>query len=108
MLNVSKSNVRQIFKMMHTNRDVTKTKRRDKCGRKHKTTSRDEKMILQNTFKNLRNTSKDLQRDLATAGVNVDSSTVRKRLLEVGRKVRSPCKKQLLTFAMKKKKLKMR
>ena len=58
-------------------------------------------MILQNTFKDLRNTSKDLQRNLATVGVNVDSSTVRKRLLEAGRKARSPCKKQLLAVAMK-------
>ena len=47
-------------------------------------------MLLQNTFKDLRKTSKDLQRDLATAGVNVDSSTIREQLLEVGRKARSP------------------
>ena len=90
---------------MDSNRDVTKTKRRDQCGRKRKTTSRDDKMILQNTFKDLRNTSKDLQRNLATVGVNVDSSTVRKRLFEAGRKARSPCKMQLLTVAMKKKRL---
>ena len=69
-------------------------------------TTRDDKMILQNTFKDLRKTSKDLQRDLATAGVNVDSSTIRKRLLEAGRKAKSPCKKQLPTVAMKKKRLK--
>ena len=90
---------------MDSNRDVTKTKRRDQCGRKRKTTSRDDKMILQNTFKDLRNTSKDLQRNLATVGVNVDSSTVRKRLFEAGRKARSSCKMQLLTVAMKKKRL---
>ena len=81
MLNVSKSNVGRIFKMMDTNRDVTKTKKQDQCGRKRKTTTRDDKMKLQNTFRDLRKTSEDLQRDLATAGVNVDSSTVRKRLL---------------------------
>ena len=63
-------------------------------------------MILQNTFKDLRKTSKDLQRDLATARVNVDSSTIRKRLLEAGRKAKSHCKKQLPTVAMKKKRLK--
>ena len=57
-------------------------------------------------FKDLRKTSKDLQRDLATKGVNVDSSTVRNRLLVVVRKARSPCKKQLLTVAMEKKRLK--
>ena len=50
MLNVSKSNVGWIFEMMDTNRDVTKTKRRDQCRTKRKTTSRDDKMILQNTF----------------------------------------------------------
>ena len=98
-LNESKSNVGQIFKMMDTNRDVTKTKRRDQCGRKRKAISRDDKMILQNSFKDPRKTSKDLQRNLATAGVNVDSSTVRKRLLEAGKKARSSCKKQLLTVS---------
>ena len=92
----------QIFKMMDTNRDVTKTKRWDQCGRNCKTTSRDENMILQNTLKDFRKTSEDLQRDLASVGVNVDSSTVRKRLLEAGKKARSPCNKQLLTVVMKK------
>ena len=102
MLNESKSNVGRFFKTMDTNHDVTKTKRRDQCGRKRKTTSHDDKMILQNTFKDLRKISKDLFRNLATVGVNVDLSTVRKRLLEAERKARSPCKKQLLTVAMEK------
>ena len=93
--------------MMDTNDDVTTTKRRDQCERKRKTTTCDNKMILQNTFKDLRKTSEDLQRDLATARVNVNSSTVRKRLLEAGRKARSLCKKQLLTVAMKKQTPKM-
>ena len=68
---------------------------------------RDDKMILRNSFKVPKKTSKDLQRDLATAGVNVDSSTVRKRLLEAGRKARSTRKKQLPTVAMQKKTPKM-
>ena len=51
MLNVSKSNVGQIFKMINTNCDVTKTKKRYLCGKKGKTTSLDNKLILQNTFK---------------------------------------------------------
>ena len=91
--------------MMDTNRDVIKTKKWDQYGKKGKTTSSNDKMILQNTFKDLRKSSKDLQRNLATVGVNVDSSTVRKRFLEPGRKARSPCKKQLLTVAMEKKHL---
>ena len=40
---------------------------------------------------------------MASAGVMVDSSTVRRRLLAVGRKARRPIKKQLLTTKMKKK-----
>ena len=64
--------------MIDTNGDVTTTKRRDQHEWKLKTTTRDDKMILQNTFKDLRKTSKNLQRDLATAGVNVDSSTIKK------------------------------
>ena len=59
-------------------------------------------MISQNSFEDSRKTSKDLQRDLATARVNVGSSTVRKQLLEAGSKARIPCKKQLLTVAMQK------
>ena len=40
---------------------------------------------------------------MASAGVMVDSSTVRGRLLAVGRKARRPIKKQLLTTKIKKK-----
>ena len=57
--NVSKSNVGRILKIMDTNRNVTKTKKRGQRGRKHKTTSHDHKMILQNSFKDLRKTSKE-------------------------------------------------
>ena len=71
--------------MMDTNCDVTTTKRWGQYGRKRKTMSRDDKMILQNSFKDPWKTSKDVQRDLATARVNVDLSTQRKRLLEAGR-----------------------
>ena len=35
--NVSKSSVGRIFKMMDTNRDVTKPKKRGRCERKRKT-----------------------------------------------------------------------
>ena len=63
-------------------------------------------MILRNSVRDPTKNSKDLQRDLATAGVNVDSSTIRRRLLQAGRKTRRPLKKQLLTAAMKKKRMK--
>ena len=53
--------------------------------------------------KNSKKTSKDFQRDLALAGENVASSTVRRRLFEVGETARRPLRKQLLTKAIKKK-----
>ena len=52
-----------------------------------------------------RKTSTDLQRELLATGVSVDSSTVRRRLIEAGRLARTPIKKQLLTPAMKRKRL---
>jgi hypothetical protein len=48
-------------------------------------------------------TSKDIQRDLLTSGIDVDASTVWRSLFEVGWKARKPIKKQLLTPAMKQK-----
>src|ERR1700761_5867013 len=53
--------------------------------------------------KDPRKTSSDLWRDLSRAGVVIDASTVRTRLLQVGRKARRSVKKQLLTAALKKK-----
>jgi hypothetical protein len=49
--------------------------------------------------------SKDLQRDLVTSENDIDASTLRRRLLEAGRKAREPIKKQLLTPALKQKRL---
>ena len=63
-------------------------------------------MILRKSVRNPTKNSKDLQGDLATAGVNVDSSTTRRRLLQAGRNTRRPHKKQLLIDAMKKKSIK--
>ena len=54
----------------------------------------------------LKKNSTNLKRDLATAGVIADSSTIRRRLLKAGRKARRPLKKQLLTAAMKNKRIK--
>ena len=82
-----------------------RTLRRGRCGRKLKTTPQDVKVMIRNSVKYLKKTGKDLQRDLALAGVNVASSTVRRRLLQVGRTARRPLPKQLLIKAMKKKRL---
>ena len=82
-----------------------RTLRHGRCGRKHKTTPQDVKIIIRNSVKNPKKTSIDLQRNLALAGVKVASSIFRRRLLEVGRTARRPLCKQLLTKAMKKKRL---
>ena len=77
--------------------------RKGRCKRKRKTTKRDDFTLLRNSKVNPRKTSEELKRDLDESGVHVSSSTVRRRLLEKGRKARKPKKKQLLTAAMKKK-----
>jgi len=43
----------------------------------------------------------DLQKVLMHDGVHIRSSTVRRRLLEAGRKAKKPIKKQLFTQKMK-------
>ena len=62
-------------------------------------------MIIRNSLKSPWKTSKELQSDLATAGLLVDPSIIRRRLLALKRIVRKPTKKQLLTTKMKKKRL---
>ena len=100
-LGIPKSTVGRIVKRSNDYDDVT-VKRRGRCGRKRKTTARDDQMIIRNSVKNPRKTSVDFKRDLSDAGVNVDSSTIRRRLIERGRLARRPKKKQLLTPIMKK------
>lgn len=103
-LSVSKSTVGRIVKKMDTIGDVGVT-RKGKCGRKRKSTDFDERVLLRNSNMNPRKTSQELQRDWSAAGVDVHSSTVRKRLLEHGRRARKPIKKQLLTDRMQKQRL---
>ena len=77
--------------------------RKGNCRRKKKTTPRTDAYLLRESKFNPRKTSFQLQQDLASAGVMVDSSTVRWRLIAVGRKARRPIKKQLVITKMKKK-----
>ena len=73
--------------------------RKGRCGRKRQTSPRDEAVLIRESKKNPRKTSDAL----GSAGVSISSSTVRRRIIEVGRTARRPVKKQLLTMAMKKK-----
>lgn len=101
---VAKSTVSRLLAVYKAEGSVS-PKRKGRCGRKRITTVRDDRFLVRQSKRDPRKTSSDLQRDLSHAGVVLDSSTVRRRLLEVGRKARRPIKKQLLTVAMKKKRL---
>ena len=103
-LDLSKSTVGRIIKKRETTGDAG-VSRCGKCGRKRKTTVRDDKMIVRNSVLNPRKNSREFQRDLIPAGIHIDSSTVRRRLLAAGRLARKPQKKPLLTTAMKAKRL---
>ena len=97
----------RFFKQQDATGSVT-LRRKGNCGRKRKTTPKDDLILLRNSKKDPRNTSFDLQKDLASVGVRgvrISSSTVRHRLLEAGRNDKKPLKKHLLTKRMKKKRL---
>ena len=76
-----------------------------RCGRKRKTYPRVDRLLVGISKRDSRKTSGDLKRGLEAHGVNIDSSTVRRRLLVVGRRAHKPQNKQLLTSPMKKKRL---
>lgn len=111
--NKSNREIARIVKVCHSTvtRIINRTKRRGtsspqrtgKCGRKRKTTPRDECVLLRESKKYPRMTSHALRLSLLETGIEISDSTVRKRLLEKGRPARRPKKKQLLTQAMKKK-----
>ena len=103
-MKVAKSTVGDILKRKKDTGESS-TLRQGRCGRKRKTTPRGDSVIIRESIKDPKKTSADLQRDLSTYGVNISSSTVRRRLLEVGRFARKPLKKQLLTSVMKRKRL---
>ena len=81
-------------------------KRKGKCGRKRKTTPKDDSYLIRKSKLDPRKTSSDLQKDLASSGVEISASLIRRRLISAGRKARRPQKKQLLTLKMQKKRLK--
>ena len=104
IVGVSQRSVSRIIEQGVTTGSLS-PKRKGNCGRKRKTTPRDDFYLIRQSKLAPRKTSDDLQKDLAGAGVNVSSSTVRRRLLKVGRTAHRPLKKQLLTQKMKAKRL---
>ena len=94
-LAIPKSHVGDIIKRAKDTGEP-RTLQHGRCGRKRKTTPKDVKVMIRNGVKNPKKTSKDLQRDLALADVNVASTKVGRRLLEVGRTARTPLPKTIV------------
>ena len=91
IVGVSQRSVSRIIKQGVTTGSLS-PKRKGNCGRKRKTTPRDDLFLIRQSKLAPQKTSHDLQKDLARAGVRVSSSTVRRRLLKVGRKAHRPVK----------------
>lgn len=97
--------VNSIIKRYRETGSITPQKKGN-CGRKRKTSPADDRLIVRKSKLNPRLTAVDLTRELmATTGANIHVTTVRRRLLEAGRRARKPIKKQLLTPVMCKKRL---
>ncbi|KAK9871192.1 hypothetical protein WA026_011473 [Henosepilachna vigintioctopunctata] len=79
---VGKSSVSRILKTFEEG-GSSSPKRKGNCGRKRKTSPRTDKLSIRNSKINPRKTSTDLRRDLMASGVEVSTSTMRKRLLEL-------------------------
>jgi len=101
---VSQSVVSKLLKRYRDNASIS-PRRRGKCGRKRKTTARDDQILLRESKKDARKSSTDLKHDLMHHGVNVSTSTVRRRLIASGRRAHRPVKKQLLTAQMMRRRL---
>ena len=105
IVGVSISTISRIVKMKRETGSVT-LKRKGKFGRKRKTTPKDDAYLIRESVKDPRKTSDAIKTTLGEKGIKISSSTVRRRLLEVGRKAYRPVKKQLLTKTMKTKRYK--
>ena len=82
---VSLGSVSSILKQKRETGNV-EVQKKGRCGRKRKTTERDDLTLLRNSKISSRKTSEESKRDLDESGVHGSSSTVRRRLLEKGRK----------------------
>lgn len=99
---VGQTTVARIIRQFKDTGSLT-PKRKGKCGRKRKSTPKDDAYLLRKSKLDPRKTSSDLQKDLASAGVKISASLVRRRLVFAGRRARRPQMKQLLTQKMQKK-----
>ena len=84
---VNQPTVHRLIKKFQIEKDLTPNKKGN-CGRKKITTPRTDAYLLRESKFNSRKTSFQVQQDLVSAGVMVNSSSVCRRLLAVGRKAR--------------------
>jgi len=94
---VGKSTVARLIKQ-HAQTGSLSPTRVGRCGRKPRTTPRMDRLLVVMSKKDPRKTSEDLRRDIEAHGVDIDSSTVRRRLLKVGRKAHKPHSSTTMAF----------
>jgi len=92
-VNVSASSVSRIPKKICGSKELTAVKK-GRCGRKRKTTGRDDSFLVRECKKNRKKTSKQLWTMMSERGVNVSARTVRRRLLTAVMHACRPLKKQ--------------
>ena len=68
-------------------------KRKGKCVCKRKITAKDDAYILKKSKQNPSKSSVEITNDLAGAGVEMSASSVRRRLVAMGRKLNDPPKR---------------
>ncbi|GFX74154.1 HTH_Tnp_Tc3_2 domain-containing protein [Trichonephila clavipes] len=91
VVRVGKSSVSRILRKFQDS-GTSSPKRKGKCRGKWKTSPRTDKILIKNSKINARKTSTDLQNDLLDYGVELGTSIVLKKLLEVSHKATNPRK----------------
>ena len=100
-LELSHATVARVIKKYEETGSV-ESEREGRCGAKRKTSEREDRHLLRMSKQNPRLSSTDLANELhQSRGINVDPSTVRRRLLEADRPALRPIKCQVLTDRMK-------
>jgi transposase len=103
-LQVSQSTVRRINAKFKRGMDLS-VKRTGKCGRKRKTTPRDERKIQRTILNNRKAPISRIKAILEQEGVPISQRTLRRRSVEMGFTCCRPRRKPKLTPAMMKKRL---
>ena len=91
------SNIKKKLKYGHS----LSSNRVGKCGKKRKTTPREDRKIVQMALKNRRLSCRKLSNVLSAEGIIISIKTANRRLLDAGLKAYRPRKKPRLTLEMK-------